>query len=110
MENYEVKLLPVAYTDLDEIFDYIMADNPEAAGRILDRIIGSLRRLENFPQSGAPLLERSLKKFNFRMVPIDPYIVFYRFIDDRVYIYRILHGARDYRLLLKESPQSSSTF
>jgi plasmid stabilization system protein ParE len=102
MGNYEVELLPVAYTDLDEIFDYIMADNPEAAVETLDNIIGSLRRLENFPQSGAPLLERSLKKFNFRMVFIDPYIAFYRFIDNKVYVYRILHGARDYRLLLKD--------
>jgi plasmid stabilization system protein ParE len=102
MGNYEVELLPVAYTDLDEIFDYIMADNPGAAVETLDNIIGSLRRLENFPQSGAPLLERSLKKFNFRMVFIDPYIAFYRFIDNKVYVYRILHGARDYRLLLKD--------
>lgn len=102
MESYKVELLPVAYTDLDEIFDYIMADNPEAAERTLDKIIGSLHRLENFPQSGAPLLERSLKKFDFRMVPIDPYIAFYRFIANKVYIYRILHGARDYRHLLKD--------
>jgi len=103
MEKYNVDLLPAADSDLDGIFDYIMAENPQAAGRILASIIQSLQRLESYPQSGAPLLERSLKKYNFRMVIIDPYIAFYRFIDNRVLIYRILHGARNYSHLLKDT-------
>jgi toxin ParE1/3/4 len=93
MERYNVELLSSAYSDLDEIFDYIMAENPHAAGMILDKIMQSLRHLENFPHSGAPLLERSLKKFNFRMLVVDTYITFYRFIDKKVIVYRILHGA-----------------
>ena len=88
MKKYNVELLPAAYADLDEIFDYIMR---------------SLHRLENFPQSGAPLTERSVKKFNFKMAIINPYIAFYRFIDGKVIIYRILHCARNYPHLLKES-------
>jgi len=103
MEKYEVELLPAAYTDLDEIFDYIMADNPQAATEMLDNIMRSLRRLENFPYSGAPLLDRTMKKFDFRMVIIDPYIAFYRFIKNKVIIYRILHCARNFPHLLKES-------
>lgn len=102
MIKYEVKLLPVAYSDLDEIFDYILVENPKAAGEILDGIMDSLRRLENYPDSGAPLLDRSLKKFNFRMVITGPYIAFYRFIDDQILVYRILHGARNYPHLLKD--------
>lgn len=96
MERYDVELLPAAYSDLDEIFDYIMVDNPQAAARMLDNIMQSLRRLENYPHSGAPLFGLSLKKFNFRMVIVDPYIAFYRFIDNKVFVYRILHGARNY--------------
>ncbi len=103
MEKYDVELLPAAYTDLDEIFNYIMADNPQAAAEMLDTIMESLRRLENFPHSGALLLDRAMRKFNFRMVIIDPYIGFYRFIKDKVIIYRILHCARNYPHLLKES-------
>ena len=99
-DSYEVVFLPVAYSDLDEIFDYIMAENPQAAASMLDNIISSLRRLEKSPHSGAPLIERSLKKFNFRLVVVEPYIAFYRFIDNRVFIYRILHGARNYLHLL----------
>jgi hypothetical protein len=36
------------------------------------------------------------------MVIIDPYIAFYRFIDDKILVYRILHGARKYSHLLKD--------
>jgi len=43
MEKYNVELLPAAYADLDEIFDYILVDNPQAAERTLDKIMDSLR-------------------------------------------------------------------
>ncbi|GAW32851.1 type II toxin-antitoxin system RelE/ParE family toxin, partial [Carboxydocella sp. JDF658] len=42
---------------LDEIFDYIMVDNPSAADSILESIMHALSRLENFPHSGTPLLD-----------------------------------------------------
>ncbi|MFT9487259.1 MAG: type II toxin-antitoxin system RelE/ParE family toxin [Tepidibacillus sp.] len=67
MESYKVELLPSAYSDLDEIFDYIMIDNPQAAANMLETIIDSLRHLENYPHSGKLLHERSLIKFNFRI-------------------------------------------
>ncbi|MBU7008787.1 type II toxin-antitoxin system RelE/ParE family toxin [Phosphitispora fastidiosa] len=101
MEKREVELLPAAYADLDEVFDYIMVDNPQAADGMLDNIIQALRRPEDFPHSGGRLLDRSSKKFNFRMVIVDPYIAFYRFVDNKIYVYRILHGARNYSHLLK---------
>jgi len=103
MKKYNVELLPAAYADLDEVFDYIMPESLQAVNETLDNIVSSLRRLEDFPQSGVPLTERSLKKFNFKMVIINPYIAFYRFIDEKVIVYRILHCARNYPHLLKES-------
>lgn len=60
MARYDVELVPAAYSDLDEIAAYMMAENPQAAAGVLDGIIESLRRLETYPHSGAPLLE-SLK-------------------------------------------------
>lgn len=109
MERYRVELLPAAYANLDEIFNYIMADNQQAADRMLDKIMQSLRRLENFPYSGTPLLERSLKKFNLRIVIVDPYIAFYRLIDGQVYVYRVLHGARYYILLYSKIRSTGAT-
>ena len=57
MEKYDVELLPVAYADLDEIFDYIMVDSMRAATEMLGSIMKSLRRLESFPH----LLKESMK-------------------------------------------------
>lgn len=71
MGRFDVELLPIAYDDLNEIYDYIMLDNPTAAITMFDNIFQSLRRLEDFPNSGAPLQKRSLRKFNFRMVFIN---------------------------------------
>lgn len=96
MEKYNVIFLPEAYKDLDDIFDYILLDNHSQAEFILAKIIDSISTLEAFPLIGKKLIHKSLNYYNFRMIIIDPYIAFYRFIDDVVYIYRILHGARDY--------------
>ena len=37
------------------------------------------------------------------MIIVDPYIAFYRFIDNKVFVYRILHGARNFPHLLKDT-------
>jgi toxin ParE1/3/4 len=101
--KFNVVFLPAAYDDLDEIFKYILLDNPTAAEDILTKIMTSLRRLEDFPNSGVKLTSKSLKHFNFCMVVVDPYLAFYRFIDNVVYVYRILHGSMDYIRILKET-------
>ena len=74
MGKFNVELLPAAYEDLDEIFDYILLDDPTAAANMLDRIMTSLHRLQDFPSFGVKLTTKSLKYYNFRMVIIDPYI------------------------------------
>ncbi len=37
---------------MDEIIDYIILDNPGAAERMLEKIMSSSRRLEDFPNPG----------------------------------------------------------
>lgn len=103
MATYNVELLPAAENDLDDIFDYILLDNPDAAEKVLDEIITSLKLLEDFPLAGAKLLEGSLVHYEFRMVISDPYVSFYRVSEDTVFVYRILHGARDYIRILKNN-------
>lgn len=96
MKRYDVNFLPAADKDLDDIFDYILLDSPNNAISILERIMALLENLEEYPLLDKRLIHNSLIHFDFRMIIIEPYIIFYRFIDDKIYIYRILHGARDY--------------
>lgn len=101
MVNFRVELLPAAEGDLENIFDYIMLEDPSAAEQMLDNITSSLKRLETFPNSGVRISHHSLAYYHFRMIIIEPYIAFYKVFDEAVYIYRILHGARDYIRVLK---------
>jgi len=43
---------PDARDDLDEIWDYIAANNPVAADRVITEILDAIRALVPFPQSG----------------------------------------------------------
>ena len=45
-------LHPEAYTDLDEIWEYIATDNLDAADRVLEEIYQTLRSLVAFPRQG----------------------------------------------------------
>lgn len=101
MGKYKVELLPAAWDDLQEIFDFIFIDNSKAAEHVFDMIMKSLRPLENFPNSGVYVPDKKLQKYGFRMAIASPYISFYRLVDNTVYIYHIVHGARNYADLLK---------
>ena len=101
MERYKITFLPESYKDLDLIFDYILLDSIDQAELMLGRIMNSIDTLSNFPLSGVRLDDKLLNNYNFRMIIVKPYIVFYRFIDDTIYIYRVLNGAMDYIDALK---------
>ena len=100
MVKYSVELLPAADHDLENIFDYILLDNPKAAEQMLEKIITALKVSESFPNSGTRIIHNSLAHYHFRMVVVEPYIAFYKIADHVIYVYRILHSARDYIHLL----------
>jgi toxin ParE1/3/4 len=85
-----------ARRDLQEIHDYIAADDPAAALRLVGRIEQSCQLLAENPLIGEScefLAER------LRMTVVGNYIVFHRPTDDGAEIARIIHGARDWRRL-----------
>ena len=43
---------PEALIDLEEIWDFIRADNPDAADRIVSEILSAIRALVPFPNQG----------------------------------------------------------
>jgi len=78
----------LANDDLLSIKEYIEKelDNPPAAANTLMKITTDLRALVDFPLSGA-LISGS-------------YISFYHYIDDTVFIDRVLYARRDYIKIL----------
>lgn len=85
--------------DVEDIYEYIAADSPLYARHQVEKIITSVERLSEFPQSGRNLPEFPL--LHYREVIVDPYRVIYRHDadNDRVTIVSVVHGRR----LLKEN-------
>jgi len=99
MEKYKVEFLQPALDDLEEIVLYIAKDSVTAALKMHDEIIAQSKKLEIFPKLGREVPDRKLSESGFRMLIISHYIAFYRVIDNVIYIYRVMHGARNYPMM-----------
>ena len=96
----EIRYLPTAENDLDDIFDYIMMDNPSAAVSILEKFNHSISQLAFNPELGIVSKDDRLKKMGYRILIIGKYLVFYVVKANIIQIRRIIHGARQYNFLL----------
>ena len=87
-----IRLKPLAQSDLIDIWQFIARENPEQADLFLDRIGRKLQTLARMPKIGKlrPELTENLRSF-----PIGRYIIFYILLETEIEIIRILHGARD---------------
>lgn len=83
---------PAAVQDIEEIGDYIRAENPAAARRLIAALRVRCDTILDAPRGGAP---RSELWPGLRSVAFQRYVIFYTVEDDDVRVERILHGSRD---------------
>ena len=98
--KYTIRYLSTAQKDLDEIFDYILRDNPSAALSLLEKFDHSISQLALNPELGVIPKDDRLKNLGYRMLIIEKYLVFYVVKPQTIQIRRIIHGARKYGFLL----------
>lgn len=97
MSSYS--LAPQAVQDLDEIHDFIAADNINAALRFVDLLEEKFQTISQSPEMGrrreelAPML---------RSFPAGNYVIFYRPAEEGIQVIRVLHGARDVEAIFEE--------
>jgi len=108
MKKHKVMILPAAWDDLHSIRDYIVQNDPVASKHMVEKIIGSLRRLETFPLSAPLVPDDELMREGYRVLRCDKYLCFYRLVSGTVFVYHITHGAMDYPVLLKHLCEKSS--
>jgi len=98
MSKYGIRYTETAVEDLDLIFDYIFADNRNAALKMLEQLKTGIERLADIPLLGIvlPTNDLSLVKRGYRYLVIDPYIVFYRISEQEIWIGRVLHSRQDW--------------
>ena len=92
--GYEVVWTEPASMQLEEIRDYIAADNPLAARKVVERIIARVGRLKSLPRIGAVYGKGG--KHPVRKIVSGSYRIFYRIVEDakRVEILLVWHAAR----------------
>jgi plasmid stabilization system protein ParE len=87
------ELAPEALDDLQSVWDFIAADNPAAADRVIDELFETFEQLAAWPEIGH--LRPDLTPRQVRFWPVRSYLIVYRSNNDRVQIVAILHGFRD---------------
>lgn len=99
--KHTIRFLKKAVNDLDEILEYIFANNPSAAINIAERIEKKLQLLSENPLMGKIPQDNDIQNFNYRYLIIEDYLIFYSVEINEIYIHRIIHGARSYKDILK---------
>ena len=90
-------LHPGAYTDLDEIWEYIAADNLVAADRVLDEIRQMLRSLVAFPHQGHSRPDLTARPLRFQSVR--DYVIPCAADEKPLIVIAVLRGRRSPRVI-----------
>jgi len=94
----KIVLSEAAYYDIDSIFSCISQGGKQAAEKLRLRIYEGIKKLLNFPEMGAVIPEEDAPgaQRGYRRIVVNPYIVFYRVLEDRIVIARVLHGRQNW--------------
>jgi plasmid stabilization system protein ParE len=90
-------LHPDALADLNEIWEFIAADNPGAADRVIDEIHETIRALIPFPQLGH--MRSDLTSRPLRFHPLRDFLIAYAPDEKPLVVLAILHGRRNPRII-----------
>jgi toxin ParE1/3/4 len=87
--------------DYGDIWAFVAAQNPTAAGDLLRAFDQAIYLLAEFPRAGParPELRPRLRSY-----PVGNYIFYYP-IRGGIEVLRVVHGSRDLRRLLKRKPK-----
>ncbi|MGH9492263.1 MAG: type II toxin-antitoxin system RelE/ParE family toxin [Terriglobales bacterium] len=87
-----------ALAHMREIREYIAADSPAAAERMISALFEAAARLHRFPESGRLAGEWNGRPYREIVEP--PYRILHEIQDDTVYILAVIHGRRDVAQLI----------
>ncbi len=96
----KVRVSGPARRDLDEIWLFIARDSLEIADQFVDALTEKFTKLAASPRIGRVRDDLSPGLFCF---PIKSYLIFYQFTESRLDIVRVLHAARDTKVVFEDS-------
>ena len=100
--NYNVKILPSAIEDLQQIYNYIAYElySPDSAKKLYFKIANAIQSLELFAERYR-VFSNEDGYFTRRML-VDNYSVFYIIKGSNVIITSVLYSSRDLNEILKK--------
>lgn len=98
MGSFKIKILQIAQDDMKSILTHIRLDDPEAAVRMVNKIKAAIGNLAHYPFMGSIPRDEKIAEQGYRMVIVEPYLVFYLLVtdDNSVEIHRVLQGKQNY--------------
>jgi plasmid stabilization system protein ParE len=88
---------PQARLDLDEIWDFIRADNVEAADRMIAEILSAIRALVPFPNQGHRRPDLTSRPLRF--IRVREYLIAYAPEEKPLWVVAVMHGRRSPRIM-----------
>jgi toxin ParE1/3/4 len=97
MRKYKVEFSRRANAQIRNIFSYIAQDNATAALKMVDTIEERVNQLATAPMLGIELPEDEYPFLTpgYRRLVVSPFLVYYRVMEDTVYITHIVHERRN---------------
>jgi len=94
VQKFRVEITETAQSDVQEIFQYIAADNQKAAINLIEEIERQIASLEKFP-ARCPVIPESFELgVEYRHIIYGHYRTIFRVEASKVIILRVIHGAR----------------
>jgi toxin ParE1/3/4 len=90
-------LHPQAFADLDEIWEYIAADNLDAADRVREEIYATIQSIVPFPYVGHSRPDLTSKPLRFQTVR--EYVIAYAPEEKPLAVIAVLHARRNPRVI-----------
>lgn len=97
MSGHTLRWTHRAVRRLDHIGSYVAKDDPDAAARVIARIVSAVDNLAHHPALGRVGRIKGTREFVFADIP---YIVAYRVKPEAIEIITILHSAQQWPLKL----------
>ncbi len=90
-------LHPDAFTDLDDIWEFMATDNVAAADRLAEEIFETLRNVAASPHIGHRRPDLTSRPLRFALVR--DYLIAYAPDEDPLWVMAVIHGRRNPRVM-----------
>ena len=86
-----VRWTKIAVADLDSAYEYVAADDPAAAQRVIERIEKAVSILCRHPEAGRAGRIRGTREL---VISGTPFLVYYRFRRDAIQVLAVIYASR----------------